>query len=97
MRRNNLARNLERFELQRVIAEDDRLYKIDIEKNEQIRWDAAKLMLKNDIRCREWMTDEAVNGMRENLTPSFLEKHKAKILPLAALGLVLAAVLGAMS
>jgi len=97
MRRNNLARNLERFELQRVIAEDDRLYKIDIKKNEQMRWDNAKLKLNNDIRCRQWMTDDAVSGMRKNLTPSFLERHKAKILPLAALGLVLAGVLGAMS
>ena len=100
MRRNNLARNLERFELQRVIAEDDRLYKIDIEANK---------ILELEKRQVEWMTQaEATRRAVLNPDPNspvtyydrellFLEKHKAKILPLAAFGLVLAAVLGAMS
>ena len=100
MRRNNLARNLERFELQRVIAEDDRLYKIDIEENK---------ITELEKRQVEWMTQKQAT-IRAALNPdpnspvtyydrelSFLEQHKAKILPLAALGLLLAGVLGAMS
>jgi len=59
MRRNNLARNLERFELQRVIAEDDRLYKIDMEFLKKI------MLKKNKV---EWIT-QAATDRRAELNP----------------------------
>ena len=92
MRRNNLARNLELFELQRVIAEDDRLYKIDIEANK---------ITELEKRQVEWIT-QAEATIRAALNPdpnspftyydrelTFWEKYRGAIYFGAAIGLVI--------